>query len=211
MPSPKAIISFASAAATTLASLGAAQELTSAIGGCGEVQCPNAGKDSIENVCTLQNRTFSDVGASDFGHALVADNLTWVQGSNRSESEGSDTATVTSSFYLGTPFEYDAGSVRACAAFFHQTEAKFGGDAAAAANISTASGTCEQAGVSRDCIDALVARAQALEIDNQDEDACARLQDEFRKNLDKACVDVAGGGDKWKDVNVRRESYIYLA
>lgn len=191
----------AAASAAALAGLSTAQELPSAIAGCGEVGCPNPDEDSIVNVCTLQNRTFSDVGTSDFGRGIA--DLTWVQGNNLNESSGGDgtTATVTSSFYLGTPFEYDPGSVRACAAFFHRTEAQF--DGGNATSIDTSRGTCDQAGVSTDCITALVARARALEVEESD-DACAMLQDDFRENLDRACVDVAGG-DKWKDVTVRRE------
>lgn len=193
-----------------LANLSAAQELPSSISGCGEVGCPNPDEDSTANVCTLQNRTFSDVGTSDFGYSIVAANLTWVQGNSVAETNDDGTATatttVTSSFYLGTPFEYDPGVyVRACAAFFHQADAQF--DGGNATSIDTSRGSCDQAGVSADCVAALVARARALEVRESD-DACALLQDDFRENLDEACVGVAGG-DKWKDVDVRCE-YHYM-
>ncbi len=196
------------AAAVALAALaggrlGSAQELGgagagAAIAGCAEVGCPNPVKGSTANVCTLQNRTFGDVGVSSLD---VAD-LSWVRGNNLSLTTtgggggGGGDRTLTSTFYLGTVPDYDPGRVRACAAFFHQTAAGIGGGGGGG-------GTCDEAGVGADCVDALRARARALQVE-EDDDACAMLEDDFRQNLDAACLGVAGG-DGWENVRVRRK------
>ncbi|RYP48264.1 hypothetical protein DL768_005817 [Monosporascus sp. mg162] len=174
-----------------LARLSSAQELSSTIVGCADVHCPNL-EDSTDNVCTLVNRTFGDVGLARIPTEI--EELSWVRGNNITDDEGE--RIITSSFYLGTPFELDTGDTRACAAFFHQSTARFPGG-----HVDTAQGTCEQAGVDSACIDALVARARALPIEDG-EDACERLQEDFLNNLDRECRGLAGT-DRWESVRVR--------
>ncbi|RYP76958.1 hypothetical protein DL770_007132 [Monosporascus sp. CRB-9-2] len=174
-----------------LAGLSSAQELSSTIVGCADVHCPNP-EDSTDNVCTLVDRTFGDIGLARVPTDI--EELSWVRGNNITDDEGE--RIITSSFYLGTPFELDTGDTRACAAFFHQSTARFPGD-----HVDTAQGTCEQAGVDSVCIDALVARARALRIEDG-EDACERLQEDFLDNLDRECRGVAGT-DRWESVTVR--------
>ena len=179
------------------------------IAGCAEVQCPNPIEDSTENVCTLQNRTFTDVGMRRFGGGPIdATELAWVQGSGRSNSssDGGEGVRVSSAFYLGTPFEYDAGDVRACAAFFHRTSDIVTAGAGAGnddGDDGSRAISCEQMGFARPCADALASRARALEVGGG-EDACAALEDDLRENLDRACAGIAGG-DEWEDLRVRRE------
>lgn len=175
------------------------------IAGCAEVLCPNPIEDSTENVCTLQDQTFSDVGMRRFGGGRIEDTeLAWVQGSSRSNnSNGDGGVLVSSAFYLGTPFEYDAGDVRACAAFFHRTSGNTtagprDGDIA----DDSATSSCERMGVPRPCIDALTSRARLLKV-REDDDACAVLEDSLRGNFDEDCVGVAGG-DRWEGLRVRR-------
>ncbi|RYP05411.1 hypothetical protein DL764_003836 [Monosporascus ibericus] len=174
-----------------LAGLSTAQELSSTIVGCADVHCPNP-EDSTDNVCTLVDRTFGDIGLARIPTDI--EELSWVRGNNITDDEGE--RRITSSFYLGTPFELDTGDTRACAAFFHQSTARFPEDRA-----DTAQGTCEQANIDSACIDALVARARTLRIDDG-EDACERLQEDFLDNLDRECRGLAGT-DRWESVRVR--------
>ncbi|RYP71058.1 hypothetical protein DL769_004771 [Monosporascus sp. CRB-8-3] len=174
-----------------LAGLSSAQELSSTIVGCADVRCPNL-EDSTDNVCTLVNRTFGDIGLARIPTDMAE--LSWVRGNNITDDEGE--RRITSSFYLGAPFELDTGDTRACAAFFHQSTARFPGD-----HVDTAQGTCEQAGVDSACLDALVARARALRVENG-EDACEKLQEDFLDNLDRECRGLAGT-DRWESVRVR--------
>ncbi|RYP08680.1 hypothetical protein DL765_008703 [Monosporascus sp. GIB2] len=174
-----------------LAGLSSTQELSGTILGCADVRCPNL-EDSADNVCTLVDRTFSDIGLVRI--PTDVEELSWVQGNNITDDEGE--RRITSSFYLGTPFELNTGDTRACAAFFHESTARFpGGD------VDTAQGTCEQAGVDIACIDALVARARALRVEDG-EDACEKLQEEFLAKLDQECRGLAGT-DRWESVRVR--------
>lgn len=176
------------------------------IAGCAQVLCPNPIEDSTENVCTLQDRTFSNVGMRRFGGGGIGETeLAWVQGSSNSSSQDRDeNVLVSSAFYLGTPFEYDAGDVRACAAFFHGTSGNptAGPEDRDMADNSAASSSCEHMGIPEPCVDALRSRARSLKV-REDDDACAMLEDDLRGNLDEGCVGVAGG-DRWQDLSVRR-------
>ncbi|RYP40015.1 hypothetical protein DL767_001949 [Monosporascus sp. MG133] len=151
-----------------------------------------AGLSSAQELSSTIVGTFGDIGLARIPTDI--EELSWVRGNSITDDEGE--RIITSSFYLGTPFELDTGDTRACAAFFHQSTARFPGD-----HVDTAQGTCEQASVDSACIDALVARARALRIEDG-EDACERLQEDFLDNLDRECQGLAGT-DRWESVRVR--------
>ncbi|RYP63338.1 hypothetical protein DL771_009323 [Monosporascus sp. 5C6A] len=151
-----------------------------------------AGLSSAQELSSTIVGTFGDIGLARIDTAI--EELSWVRGNSITDDEGE--RRITSSFYLGTPFGLDRGDTRACAAFFHQSTARFPGD-----HVDTAQGSCAQASVDSACIDALVTRARDLRIEDG-EDACEKLQEDFLGNLDRECRGLAGT-DRWESVRVR--------
>ncbi|KAK0646752.1 hypothetical protein B0T16DRAFT_458637 [Cercophora newfieldiana] len=165
---------------------------------CADVNCPTDPGPTTNNICTLGNTTYSDVGVVKVPVTpLFGSDLTWVEAITVIDSKAN--RTFIKDFYLasdpGSDLS-DGNTVGACALFFTKINdgVGFRGDEKI--------GTCANA-LSERCVEKMVQTAEAAEISGMEgAEACDALQKAFEgKVVDDECLHVAGG--TWTGVEVK--------
>lgn len=169
-----------------------AQDLKDTIVGCADVQCPDK-SDNPTPDCRVLDETFVSIGLARIPvEANSLKGISWVQGNGAIENENAN-RTYIKNFYLGTPPDFSFNNTGACALFFGNVSSNvdFKGQ-----DIDTRQGTCAQA-MSESCVSKLISRAEGLDYDGlSTEEACEKLEKEFRDNLDSECDSFSREG-KW--------------
>jgi hypothetical protein len=176
------------------------QDLSSTIIGCAALPCPNDPAYAVTAQCTVVDKTFPSIGIARIPVTSDAlKGLSWTEGVLFSDSNAQ--RTFDKSFYLGTPPNMNLTGTGACAVFFNKVS---GGVMFDGAFAMEAEGDCQEA-LSGDCVSALVKRATDLDVSGLGSvDACSKLEDAFKNNLDSACRSFALG-NSWGDISVKRK------
>lgn len=196
MPSPRTLLTLASAALLQVARVHGADILS-----CADVGCPIVEGTTAAN-CTVADRSFSAVGLTDLDTGGVNDRLrglSWVKGVSATDHPANRSRVFDQTFYLGTPDDFDFEDTGACALFFGAAgeSVRFGD-----ADPRNSQGTCGQA-LSDACVSALTDRAKKVDLTGlRGRRACEKLQQDFTDNLDSACSDAAGG-NSWPWVSAK--------
>lgn len=177
-----------------------AQDLKDTIVGCADVKCPDKENSPTPN-CTVVDSNFLSIGLARVPSDIDAlEGVSWVQGNSLVERTD-DQPLYKKNFYLGTPPDFSFNGTGACALFFGNVSGNvdFDGD-----DIDLSQGTCAQA-MSEGCVSAMISRAEGLDYEGlSSEEACEKLEKEFRDNLDSEC-DAYGRGGKWLNLTAIRK------
>lgn len=178
---------------------GAAQDLKDTIVGCADVRCPDKSDSPTPN-CTVVDDNFLSIGLSRVPVDTDSlEGISWVQGNSLVERE-KDAPLFINNFYFGTPPDFSFNGTGACALFFRNVSGsvEFQGE-----DVDISQGTCAQA-MSEGCVSALISRAEGLDYEGlSTEEACEKLQEEFRDNMDPVCERFSRMGT-WRDLTAIR-------
>lgn len=166
--------------------------------------CAELGCGANTKTCTLTNETYPLIGVAPIlpsSSSSLPVSLSWVQGTRANDNTGLNN-TWFDTFYLASPPPSSDTATNlqgGCALFFRTFNAAFPGGA----DASITTGTCTDA-IRQECIDALTARAQDVDVDGED-DVCDALKKEFEEGtIDNACAEYAvDNAHNWKDLRVQ--------
>ncbi|KAH8602513.1 hypothetical protein B0O99DRAFT_302 [Bisporella sp. PMI_857] len=190
------------AAAVAHISSACAQDLSSTIVGCLDVNCPQEPNNTTENNCIISDKIFENIGLARIP-VVASSNLTgfsWLEGASEDGGkEGDNLRTFHKSFYLGTPPDKDLNGTGACALFFEKVQNLRAFDGIPDYTVSQ--GTCQNA-LGDQCVNALTKRARELDLSGlRSAEACTKLQATFQENMDDACK-VYATATKWEGISV---------
>ncbi|KAK0616580.1 hypothetical protein B0T14DRAFT_249776 [Immersiella caudata] len=160
---------------------------------CADVQCPTKGTTTTVS-CTLTNETYTNVGV-----AKIPDTsgLSWVQAIVGKDLE---TRHFIKDFFLASN-NLNVTDGGACALFFTKVSDRVKW-VEGTLPVDVSQGTCAQA-MSESCVRKLVERAKGVDLRGlAGEQACGKLQTEFKANLDGECAGAVAG-TRWMGVEAR--------
>ncbi|RDW76892.1 uncharacterized protein DSM5745_06884 [Aspergillus mulundensis] len=176
-----------------------AQDLSTDIVGCTDLDCPNQGWDS----CTVTDESYAGIGLariSGVPDSLVGISL--VKGVHIEDPESGggngsdDDRSFKSVYYLGTPSNLDVGDLSGCAVVFNDPPTGPGFQQpkindSVAVDIRASYGTCPDV-ITQGCIDSLTRQARNVQTGSN---GCSALKSDLEDNPPDECSDLTGAGD----------------
>lgn len=185
-----------------------AQDLSAAIVGCDEVDCPNDGWDS----CTVADESYAGVGLSRIADVPDSlDGISLVKGVHIDDPNGGGNADLgaeasrpfRSVYYLGTPSGLDVSDLSGCAVVFNDPPTGHFDQPVindtVDVDIRASTGTCPDV-IQQSCIDSLTRQASNVRLGGSN--PCSALSSELHDNPPEACSDLTGAGDGLGNFNV---------
>ncbi|KAL4803346.1 hypothetical protein BDV18DRAFT_162911 [Aspergillus unguis] len=178
-----------------------AQDLSTDIVGCTEVDCPNNGDD----ICNLADESFAGIGLARI--ADVPDSLdgislvkgVHVEGSGDTDGDTDNGAEKSrpfrSVYYLGTPSGLDVNDLSGCAVVFNDPPTGHFDQPRINDTVDVdpraAYGTCPDV-IKQSCIDKLTEQASNVRLNGS---SCSALESNLKNNTPDECSDLTGRGD----------------
>ncbi|KAI1294343.1 hypothetical protein F5Y03DRAFT_410872 [Xylaria venustula] len=183
--------SLALAVLSLLASFGVnCQQIDETIVSCYEAGCPSSATVEQSYNCTVADRTFDYIGLRNISTAQNSlYGLSWTRGIEHTDTNrpnfDTDHFAIRSSFYLGTPPNFNLTGTGACAVFINGISSRL------YSRSMTGHWTCSDA-MSQTCVRSLINTAKiivgGLDSGTPSADACSKLQESLLKDLDQSCL-----------------------
>lgn len=162
---------------------------------CADVDCPVTDRSAT---CKVTTDEFRFIGAANLTTTTEElEPLSLVKGTGFDQQDDGQVR-VHQTFYLGTPKDYDFGSMVACALFFREiTSTVWTNDTDRLGGHSDCKGY-----IPVECVSAMIVRAEKVLEGYKGiagEAACKKLQEDFEENFDPACSETAAGAE-WKGI-----------
>ncbi|KAI0967139.1 hypothetical protein F4678DRAFT_483263 [Xylaria arbuscula] len=171
------------------------QQLDPTIVSCYEAGCPASLTVEQSYNCTVADRTFDYIGLRNISTAQNSlSGLSWTRGIEHTDTNhptfDPDHYAIRSSFYLGTPPNFNLTGTGACSVFLNGISSRL------SFTSKTGYWTCSDA-MNPTCVNSLIKMAKIIVSgfgsSTPSADACSKLQESLLKDLDQSCLALTNG------------------